>query len=96
MRTVDGGKNWIETDYGIDQKDKDRTQFIPPMVIDPSNPQTLYFGTFRIWQTRDSAGKWLPISPDLTGGGGATLWQFGLLPAIPTPCMSARQTRGFR
>jgi uncharacterized protein (TIGR03437 family) len=80
-RTVDGGSNWIETDYGIDQKDKDRTQFIPPMVIDPSNPQTLYFGTFRIWQTQDSAGKWQPISPDLTSGGGATILAIAVAPS---------------
>ena len=80
-RTVDGGKNWIETDYGIDQEDKDRTQFIPPMVIDPSNPQTLYFGTFRLWQTRDSAGKWLPVSPDLTSGGGATIVAIAVAPS---------------
>ncbi len=67
QRTLDiSGINWIPADYGIDQTDL--TQFISPFVIDPSNPQTLYFGTYRLWRTVDSAGRWNPVSLDLTGG----------------------------
>jgi uncharacterized protein (TIGR03437 family) len=68
LRTSSGGlaNSWSSSEYGISLQD--RTEFISPLVIDPSNPQTLYFGTYRLWQTRDGAGKWVAISPDLTGG----------------------------
>lgn len=61
---------WVPADYGIDQADS--TQFISPLAIDPSNPQTVYFGTYRVWQSRDSGGIWT-ASPDLTGGKKGTL-----------------------
>ncbi|MDX1545677.1 MAG: T9SS type A sorting domain-containing protein [Rhodothermales bacterium] len=37
-----------------------------PVVMDPQNPQRLYYGTNRIWRTEDGATTWTPISPDLT------------------------------
>lgn len=46
----------------------DRIDFIPPLVMDPSNPQKLYFGTHRVYQTTNGASNWTAISPDLTGG----------------------------
>ena len=54
-----------------------------PYIIDPSNSRTLYFGTFRIWQTRDGAGSWFPISPDLTGGNGATITAIAVASSDP-------------
>jgi len=66
--TLNGTSSWVPVTYGIDQTD--RTQFISPLVMDPSNPQTLYFGTYRLWQSQDGAGKWKPVSPDLTNGFG--------------------------
>jgi uncharacterized protein (TIGR03437 family) len=65
-RTADGGNTWMSSQYGIDQSD--RTAFISPLVNDPSNPQTAYFGTFRVWRTLDSGGVWSSVSPDLTEG----------------------------
>jgi hypothetical protein len=44
----------------------DRGSFIPPLVMDLKNPQTLYFGTCRVWQTKDGANTWTAISPDVT------------------------------
>src|SRR5256714_3677146 len=52
---------------GID--DTDRGNFIPPLVVDASNSQTLYFGTCRVWQTKDGANSWAAISPDVTVAG---------------------------
>jgi uncharacterized protein (TIGR03437 family) len=49
----------------------ERSQFMAPLVIDPVNPQRLYFGTIRVFQTTNGAALWTPISPDLTGGSGA-------------------------
>jgi len=59
----------------------DRGSFIPPLVVDKTNSQTLYFGTCRVWQTKDGASSWTAISPDVTtathpagcGGAGAAL-----------------------
>ncbi len=48
----------------------DRAQFIPPLVMDPVNAATLYFGTYRLYRTTDRAESWTAISPDLTGGSG--------------------------
>src|SRR5258708_11736845 len=44
----------------------DRGSFIPPLVMDLKHPQTLYFGTCRVWQTKDGANTWTAISPDVT------------------------------
>ncbi len=57
---------WNRVTNGIDPSD--RVGFIPPLVIDPSNPQRLYFGTYRVYQTTDGAANWAAISPDLTTG----------------------------
>jgi hypothetical protein len=46
--------------------------------MDPSNPGTLYFGTFRVYQTTNGASSWTAISPDLTNGNSF----FGVISAI--------------
>ncbi|HEV2688375.1 MAG TPA: hypothetical protein VGV35_07465, partial [Bryobacteraceae bacterium] len=66
LRTSNSGNNYSRSQYGI--ASNDRVQFIPPLVMDASNPQTLYFGTFRVWQSRDGGGKFSAISPDLSNG----------------------------
>jgi hypothetical protein len=32
----------------------------------PTSPQTLYFGTYRVWKTTNKGNSWTPISGDLT------------------------------
>jgi uncharacterized protein (TIGR03437 family) len=49
----------------------ERSEFMAPLAMDPVNPQRLYFGTFRVYQTNNGAAAWTPISTDLTGGTGA-------------------------
>jgi len=80
-RSTDGANTWLPSQYGINSKD--RAQFVPPFIMDPSNSQTLYFGTFRVWQTRDGAGQWIPISHDLTGGQDATIQAIAVAPSDP-------------
>src|SRR5262249_6158490 len=46
----------------------DRVQFIPPLTLDPIDPQRLYFGTYRLYRTSNGAGVWTAISDDLSGG----------------------------
>lgn len=47
----------------------DRTFFGETLVIDPSNPQVMYFGSYRVYQSTDGAQNWSLISQDLTNGG---------------------------
>lgn len=56
--------NGFLANLGIDNTD--RGSFIPPLVMDPTNTLTLYFGTCRVWQTKDGANTWSAISPDVT------------------------------
>ena len=48
--------------------------------MDPSNPQILYFGTFRVYQTTDSATSWTAISSDLTEGSYYTITTIAVAP----------------
>jgi uncharacterized protein (TIGR03437 family) len=66
QKSNNGFNSFVQSVYGINRQDN--TQFISPLAIDPSNSQILYFGTYRIWQTVDGAGKWVAASPDLSGG----------------------------
>lgn len=65
-KSVNGGASYTSSDNGIAQSD--RAEFIPPLVMDAANPNRLYFGTFRVWQTTNGAANWAAISPDLTAG----------------------------
>jgi hypothetical protein len=58
-----------EVDGGIDAND--RAEFIPPLVMHPLQPSTLYFGTQRLYRTTDEV-TWQAVSTsaDLTKGSG--------------------------
>jgi len=73
-----GGASYVAAQYGIDRTDL--SQFIAPLVMDFSNPQTLYFGTTRVWQTRDSGGRWSAISGDLTAAAGNGITAMAVAP----------------
>ena len=62
--------SWTSAESGINTSD--RSQFIAPLVMDPSHHIRLYFGTYRVYQTVNSASSWTAISPDLTSGGNLT------------------------
>jgi uncharacterized repeat protein (TIGR01451 family) len=66
LKSINGGGAFAPAQTGINGAD--RVAFIPPMVIDPTNPQNLYYGTYRIYQTTNGAASWTPISGDLTSG----------------------------
>ncbi len=55
---------WKLSNFGIDASD--RALGIRPLVIDPSNPRTLYFGTYRVYRTTDGAATWTTVSGDIT------------------------------
>jgi hypothetical protein len=67
FKSTNGGTSFNVSMSGINTGD--RVTFIPVMVMDPSHSQTLYYGTYRLYQTTNSAASWTLISPDLTNGG---------------------------
>jgi hypothetical protein len=48
----------------------DRAQFIPPLIMDPVTPTTLYFGTNKLYKTVDEAATWTALTADLSKGTG--------------------------
>jgi len=60
----------------------DRAQFIPPLVMHPTVPTTLYFGTMRLYQTVNDGVLWTAISSDLTKGTG-TIKAITIAPSDP-------------
>jgi hypothetical protein len=58
-------ENWVILDTPT--MDSDNANFVPPLVLDPSTPQNLYFGTYRVWQSTNGGISWNIASPDLTG-----------------------------
>lgn len=80
-RSDDGGATFREISQGLDPAD--RGQFYPPLIADPSQPGTLYFGTQRVWQSQDRGDSWQPLSGDLTGGAPATLTALAVAPSLP-------------
>jgi uncharacterized protein (TIGR03437 family) len=65
FKTANNGDNWARAMTGIDVTD--RSDFVAPIVMDPVNPQRLYYVTYRVYQSSDGAATWTPISGDITG-----------------------------
>jgi hypothetical protein len=65
-RSTNGGSSWSGATSGINSGD--RRNWSTPVVMDPSNPETMYYGTYRLYRSTDGSGYWSAISGDLTGG----------------------------
>ena len=58
-----GNITFASATFGIDNAN-DYAEFIPPLSGDPSpgNNRVLYYGTCRVYQTRDGAANWSPMT----------------------------------
>ena len=65
-KSTDFGWSWDWALNGVD--DGDRRNWNSPIVMDHSDNETLYFGTYRVWKTTNGADSWTSVSPDLTNG----------------------------
>lgn len=65
-KSTDFAGTWTEAMSGIAKTD--RFNWMAPVVMDPSDHLTLYFGTHRLYRTMNGAASWLAISGDLAGG----------------------------
>jgi len=68
--------SWVKMMTGIPQQGSsavdgtsDRSDFIAPLAMDPSNPSVLLAGTYRVYRSTNGASSWTAISSDLTGDG---------------------------
>jgi photosystem II stability/assembly factor-like uncharacterized protein len=60
----------------------DRNNWDTPICIDPSNTNTLYYGTHRVYKTTNRGDDWVAISTDLTNGDPGGNLAFGTLTSI--------------
>ncbi|MCU1305772.1 MAG: glycosyl hydrolase, partial [Acidobacteriaceae bacterium] len=67
-KSTNSGTSFASSISGITTSD--RVTFIAPLVGDnnPAALNNLYFGTFRVYQSKNSGSTWSAISGDLTGG----------------------------
>lgn len=65
-KATDGGYDFS---YIASNMSGDRNNWMAPLAMDPEDPQTLYFGTHRIWKSTNGGWNWSAVSGDLTKGG---------------------------
>jgi hypothetical protein len=58
----------------------DRVSFIAPLVHDPNTSGRVYYGTFQLYFTTNSAATWTSMSPDLTSGSPSTIRSIAVAP----------------
>ncbi len=66
IRRVNGGP-FSSILNGIDTNDK--AEWEPPFVAAPLDPAVLYFGTYRLYRSRDRGSSWSALTGDVTSGG---------------------------
>lgn len=82
-KSENGGYNFEYISYEMYY---DRKNWMAPLVMDPVDPEILYFGTHRVWKTTDGGSDWNNVSGDLTKGGSGgfhTLTTLAISPVNP-------------
>jgi photosystem II stability/assembly factor-like uncharacterized protein len=64
-RSTNGGTSFQIALAGVPSNE--RRNWNTPFVLNPLNPQSLYYGTFRLYKSDNRALLWTPISDNLTG-----------------------------
>lgn len=65
-KSIDFGYSWIFMMNGI--YEEDRCNWCTPVVMDPVDSRTLYYGSYRLYRTTSGGGNWHIKSGDLTDG----------------------------
>lgn len=70
-KTTNDGVSWA---YGVLDgiSQNEPTNWSTPVIMDPVDPDVLYYGTDRVYRTTNGAGDWTAISDDLTDGNPGT------------------------
>jgi photosystem II stability/assembly factor-like uncharacterized protein len=70
-RSTNGGTSFNSAMNGINSGD--RKNWNTPVVLDPTNPEVMYYGANRLYKSTNRAANWSVISEDLTNGPGVNL-----------------------
>jgi len=65
-KSTNGGTSFASCLSGVNSAD--RRNWDTPFAMDPSNHNSLYYGTYRLYRTTNAASNWTAISSDLTDG----------------------------
>ena len=79
-RSTNGGYSFSGATNGI--SGSDRFNWSSPLVFDPNNPQTLYYGGNRLYKSTNHAANWTAISNDLSNGPGQYNQTYGTITTI--------------
>ena len=80
VRSTNGGTTFFGATAGV--IGTDRNNWNSPLVMDPNQSQTLYFGTQRVYRSTNRAASWNAISGDLSDGPGGGNLTFGTVTTI--------------
>jgi len=84
-KSINGGVSFSPVRNGINSAD--RFNWNTPFVMDPSDHNTLYLGTHRLYRTTNGASQWVAVSDDLTDGpaaqGSSVISTIGISPVTP-------------
>ncbi|MEO1654584.1 MAG: T9SS type A sorting domain-containing protein, partial [Bacteroidota bacterium] len=78
--STNNGASFVNATGGITSTD--RKNWDTPIVFDPQDSRTLYYGTQRVWKTTNRTVSWTPISSDLTNGFGGGNLSFGTITSL--------------
>src|SRR4029453_12045190 len=79
-KSTNGGNFFTGATNGI--SGSDRRNWNTPVVFNPQNPKSLYYGSYRLYKTLNHAANWSVISSDLTNGSGGGNITFGTITTI--------------
>ncbi len=79
-RSTNGGSSFVGGTSGIGSQD--RKNWNTPVIFNPLNPSTLYYGSNRLYKSTDRALSWTAISPDLTSHAVKNEIVYGTITAI--------------
>jgi photosystem II stability/assembly factor-like uncharacterized protein len=79
-RSTNGGNSFASATSGISSSD--RNNWNTPVIFNPLNPKSLYYGANRLYKTKNRAVSWSVISPDLSDGPGQGNVTYGTITAI--------------
>lgn len=78
-RSTNGGNSFSSALNGIGS---DRFNWMSPVVFDPNDPSTLYFGGSKVYKSINHAASWTAISQDLSNGPGQYNQTFGTITTL--------------
>jgi len=87
FRSTNYGSSFTYATVGINASD--RKNWNTPVIMNPLNPSSLYYGSHRVYKSINKAISWSSISDDLTNGPGGGNQKYG---TITTLAVSAADT----